>query len=332
MYLPAKQKHIDPHVHCRDWSQSYKSTITEVTQIARSQGIVAICDMPNTEPALTTRQRIESRLITADTQNCLDGYYLWGGATSDPDQLREMASIVQDNEHVVGMKMYAGKSTGDLAIVSEDAQRQVYKTLAEAGYTGVIVVHCEKEGLSNYNLWDPKAPSSWGRVKPPEAEVESVRDQIRLAREAGFRGQLHIGHTSVPESVRLVDQARKDMRISCEVTPHHLSLSVGNDMKDESGAVYKVNPPIRSAEMAQELTQMLKNGMIDWIGTDHAPHTRAEKEFDASKPAGSYASGIQTLRTYSKFLGWLVGSNGFTESQIEQLTYSNIKKALKIRE
>jgi dihydroorotase len=328
----TKQKHIDPHVHCRDWSQSYKATISGVMQIARSQGVVAICDMPNTEPALTTRSRIESRLITAEMQNCLDGYYIWGGATSDPDQLREMASVVQDNDHVVGMKMYAGKSTGDLAIVSEDSQRLVYKTLAAAGYTGVIVVHCEKESLSDYSLWNPRNPGSWGSVKPPEAEVESVRDQIRFAREAGFKGQLHIGHASVPESIRLVDQARKEMRISCEVTPHHLTLSIDSDMMDERGAVYKVNPPIRSAQTAQELTDMLKKGMVDWISTDHAPHAKDEKEFLEGKPAGSYASGIQSLRSYSRFLEGLVSRNGFTEQQIERLTYSNIKKALKIRE
>ena len=332
MDSPVKPKRIDPHVHCRDWSQSYKATITEVMQIARSQGVVAICDMPNTDPPLTTKQRIESRLITAEMQDCLEGYYIWGGATANPDQLREMASIVQDNDHVVGMKMYAGKSTGDLAIVSEDAQRQVYKALAETGYNGVIVVHCEKESLSKYDLWNPKEPSSWNRVKPPEAEVESVRDQIRFAREAGFKGQLHIGHTSVPESVRLVNEAKKDMRISCEVTPHHLSLSIGNDMKDASGTAYKVNPPIRDVQMVHELTDMLKKGMIDWIGTDHAPHAKAEKEFMEGKAAGSYASGIQTLRTYSKFLEGLESSNGFTEKQIEKLTYLNIKKALKIRE
>ncbi len=283
MNSDGKPKRIDPHVHCRDWSQSYKATISEVMSLAKSQGIVAICDMPNTEPPLTTANRVESRLITAEREKCLDGYYLWVGATSDEKQLRNAASIVQDNDHVVGIKMYAGKSTGDLAIVSEESQRLVYSTLADAGYQGVIVVHCEKESLSKYNLWNPNVPVSWSTVKPPEAEVESVRDQIRFAADAGFKGQLHIGHTSVPESVRLVDKARRHMRISCEVTPHHLLLSTDKDMQDTRATIYKVNPPIRNAAMAQELTQMLKDGMIDWIGTDHAPHSKFEKEFNASK-------------------------------------------------
>ncbi len=329
---PEKGKRIDAHVHCRDWSQSYKATISEVMRLARSQGIVAICDMPNTEPPLTNAKRIESRLKTAEMEKCLEGYYIWAGATSNPDQLREIASVVNDNPNVVGIKMYAGKSTGDLAIAFEDDQRQVYKILAECGYKGVITVHCEKESLSDYSLWDPKVPSTWNKVKPPEAEVESVRDQIAFAQDAGFRGQLNIAHISVPESVRLVDNARKSMHISCEVAPHHLTLNIDSDMKDTWGTAYKVNPPIRSAEMARELTDMLKDGLIDWIGTDHAPHSADEKEFRDGKPAGSYASGIQSLVSYSNFLESLIQRNGFTEQQIERLTYSNIKKALKIKE
>ena len=92
-------KHIDPHVHCRDWSQSYKATIKSVTELARSQGIVAIFDMPNTEPPILTKALVEKRLQTAIDENCIDGYYLYMGITSKPEQIREAVETFNSNKN-----------------------------------------------------------------------------------------------------------------------------------------------------------------------------------------------------------------------------------------
>src|SRR5271155_2706758 len=118
--------HIDPHVHCRDWDQAYKATIKSVTETARRQGVVAIIDMPNTAPPIITEELVNRRLQTAESEGCLKGYYLYIGATSDPEQLKKAAKIVETNPRVLGMKLYAGKSVGDLEISSEEGQRKVY--------------------------------------------------------------------------------------------------------------------------------------------------------------------------------------------------------------
>ncbi len=318
------EKHIDPHVHCRDWDQSYKATIKSVTEIARRQGVVAIVDMPNTQPAITTRELVEKRLSTAEKEGCLKGYYLYVGATKDPKQLAEAANIVDSNPKVLGMKLYAGKSVGDLEVTEENDQRTIYKTLAEIGYKGVVMVHCEKESLFKLDLWDPNKPYTWGIARPPQAEIESVKDQIAFAKEYGVKAHLHVCHISVPESVELVDKAKSELSISCGVTPHHIILS-SNDLRAPETVIYKVNPPIRDFELVKKMRQLLAKGKIDFIETDHAPHSREEKEYEQHKPKGSYMSGIASLNNYSEFLNWLV-MNGYGDDLVERVTYTNIKK------
>ncbi len=317
-------RHIDPHVHCRDWEQAYKATIGSVTKLARSQGIVAFVDMPNTSPPITTGELADRRIGSAREEGCLEGYYLNIGATRDPAQVRQAAGVASTNPRVVGIKMYAGKSTGDLEISDEEGQRSVYSALVEAGYEGVLALHCEDESLFDMSLWDPNRPYTWGIARPPAAEVESLRRQLALALEYNIKAHLHICHISVPEAVELVDSMRGKMRISCGATPHHLSIST-EMMQDPKGIVYKVNPPIRSAESVREMRKLLKEGRIDIIETDHAPHSRAEKEFAPGKAAASYMSGIPSMDIYSMFLEGL-RADGFTEDEIDRLTYRNVKK------
>ncbi len=316
--------HIDPHVHCRDWNQSYKATIKSVTTLARSQGVKAIFDMPNTDPQITTRELVERRIKTAQEEGCLEGYYLYIGMTAEPNQIKEAVETVKTNPRVVGIKMYAGKSVGNLAITDENIQREIYSQLSKLGYDGVLIVHCEKESLFKTNLWNPAEPSSWNLARPIKAEVASVKDQINFARETNFQGHLHITHITSPEAVDLVNNAKRYLRITCGATTHHLKLST-SDMVGKEGLMLKVNPPLRDSQTVKTLRAYLKSGKIDWIETDHAPHTEKEKLVD-------YMSGIPSLESYSRFLDELK-RDGFTEQQIKDLTYTNIKKVFtKVRD
>ena len=105
-------KHIDPHVHCRDWDQTYKATIKSTMQLAKSQGVVAIIDMPNTSPAITTEELVNKRIETAELEGCLDGYYLNISLTKNPNQIRNAVRVVDRNPKVAGMKLFACKSVG----------------------------------------------------------------------------------------------------------------------------------------------------------------------------------------------------------------------------
>ena len=313
-------KHIDPHVHCRDWEQSQKATIKSVCELARKQGIVAIFDMPNTKPPITSEELVEKRLELAKKENCLDMYFLYIGATQDPHQIEECVEVVKSNPKVVGIKMYAGKSVGDLTISEEKDQLKVYEWLSKCKYTGVLAVHCEKENLFKLELFDPDRPATWNLARPVEAEVESVKDQIKFAKRAGFKGTLHVCHVSAPQTVDVIEIARNEINITCGVTPHHLLYST-SDMKGREGLMLKVNPPLRDERTVKLLRRYLKQEKIDWIESDHAPHTRDDKML-------RYSSGIPSLNYYSEFLERLKVW-GFTEDQIKKLTYKNIKRVFK---
>lgn len=319
-----KIKCIDPHVHCRDWEEANKATIKEVCQLAKKQQVLAIFDMPNTKPPIISRKRVEERLGLAKKTGVPVDYFLYVGLTADPQQIAEAVEVIKIEPKVCGLKLYTAIS-GNLGVIDEGKQKEIYQILAHLSYEGVIAVHCEKESLFKMELWDPKKPWTWSLARPPEAEIESARDQIKFACEAGFKGNLHICHISTPEAVNLILEAKKHLKITCAVTPNHI-LYTNEEMKKELlGLFYKVNPPLRDKKRVEKLREYLKEGKIDWIETDHAPHTLEEK---LGPP---YCSGVSSLNCYRNFLSWLNKELGLSWEEIEMLTYHNIVKTFKIK-
>jgi len=318
---------IDPHVHFRDWEQSHKETIKHGLSVAERIGLSGVFDMPNTSPAITTRELIERRLEDADKVNSPVFYGLYAGLTSDPNQIKGVINAWRELfPRVVGLKMFAGHSVGSLGIVSEDEQRLVYQTLVDEGYNGVLVVHCEKESALKKELWNPENPVSHSYARPSESEVKSVQDQLVFAGQLGFKGNLHIAHVSVPTSVELIELSRwgGKTKVTCGATPHHCLLNYDLIPEFQEGLLYKVNPPIREPGYSEKILSLLKEGRIDWIETDHAPHTLAEK---LNSP---YMSGFPGLAFYPYFLDFL-RTNGFSSEQIKDLTHNNIENVFGIK-
>ena len=137
---------IDPHVHCRDWSQSYKETVKHALFVAEKVGLSGIFDMPNTSPPINSKEAIKKRLTEADKIKSSVFYGIYAGLTSDKNQIKEVVKTWKELfPKVVGLKMFAGHSVGNLGIVEEEEQKLVYQILAEKGYDGVLVIHCEKD-------------------------------------------------------------------------------------------------------------------------------------------------------------------------------------------
>ncbi len=304
---------IDPHVHCRDWEQKYKSTIKQVFEIARKQGVEAVFDMPNTKPAILAKKDVRKRMSTANEEGCPAGYYLYIGVTEEQEQIREAIDVALHHPKVVGIKMYA-----DSEIADENSQRLVFKELADANYDGVLAVHAEKKSLFRMDLWNPECPASWNLARPPEAEIASVQDMIKFAKGTGFKGKLYFVHVTNPQVVDIVQKAKQDMEVYCAVTPHHATLSTA-DMKGPDGLMLKVNSPLREQEMMRGLRRCILENKIDAIETDHAPHTKEEKM------GTPYASGIRSLLVYREFLIGL-GKDGASEELIRRMTSENILK------
>ena len=319
---------IDPHVHLRDWSQSRKETVRHGLATARKAGLDGIFEMPNTDPPLISRRIIQRRLDLADSAGVPIFHGIYAGLTPDPSQIEEMVRAHRDLfPRVVGLKMFAGKSTGNLAIVEEERQREVLRHLTRLGYSGVLAVHCEKESLMNAGLWDPEAPLSHTLARPPEAERESIRDILGFCREAGFGGTLHVCHVSVASAIELIrrEKDRSAIRVTCGVTPHHLLLSQER-LIGRAGLFLKVNPPLRSEENRRALLKSLYDGQIDWIETDHAPHTLEEKLTGGDR----CPSGMPGLPVYPLLIRWL-RQQGMEESALQRVTHKSIESTFGIR-
>jgi len=318
---------LDPHVHLRDWNQAAKETLRHGLTVAYRAGLDGVFEMPNTDPPLTTRDSLLRRIDDADAAARAAGitifHGMYAGLTAVPRQIEEMVRAVKELfPRVVGLKMFAGHSTGNMGIVETGEQALVYRTLAALGYTGVLAVHCEKENLMRPAEWDPHRPASHARVRPPAAEVASVDDQKKLATAAGFRGILHICHISTPWALDLLQGVHgpdagtvSALRYTCGLTPHHALLDVGL-MEEPNGCLVKVNPPLRPIPMPGIMLQRLIDGDIDWVETDHAPHTRKDK-------TEAYASGVPGLPFYPRFVR-LLATRGMSATRIQEVTHDAI--------
>jgi dihydroorotase len=322
-------KFVDIHVHDRGENQSEKATPRSTVDIGMREGAVALVRMPNTDPAITTIEDCKKRIRYAKEQGIKpETYYMYVGATRDPAKVESAFLAIGSIPQVVAMKLYAGKTTGDLEILEPSEQRMIFRIAKRLKFRGTIGAHAEMEKLARPNLWDPRNPASWNEAKPPRMEIEAVKTLITIAAEEGFEGHLHICHVSTPEAVELVNDAKAELRISCCVTPHHLLLSTA-DMQTPQATILRVNPPIRTPETRDRLMALLKDGKINGIESDYAPHRPTEQLFDPQKQQEKYVSGIRYFfENSSSVLTYLRTEHGFTRERLKQLTFYNPLKIL----
>lgn len=289
---------IDVHVHLRDWGQKAKETVEHGIRVASLCGIRHLSDMPNTSPALVDSQTVLDRLALASgaSRRHRVSYSVNMGLTADPDQIAQAVSTYNELfPKVLSLKMFAGHSTGNMGLVALDEQRTVFQTLSRLDYRGVLMIHCEKERLIRSGLYRPGQFETHSDARPAESEVESIRDMITLAKETAFKGKVHICHISTKAGLGIVVKAREEgVDISCGATAHHNLLT----RKDASNHDWylKMNPPLRSEEDRTAIYNGLVNGQIDFVKSDHAPHTLEDKEKGASGIPGFAGSLILLKR------------------------------------
>lgn len=311
---------IDPHVHFK----GNKESILEGISLAKDQGIDMVFDMPNiyNHPIINIKGiRDKFKLIPKKLRK---HYRVGIIATSNKDQL-EVAVKAVLQKRAVGIKMFAGlfEIPNNLGISSTYVQKEVYKNLVDLKYKNALVVACEKKMFIS-NIFKPELPYSHCLARPKIAEIEAIKDQIRLALETGFEGILHICHVSCSESVYLIKEARNDLRITCSVTPHHIIWDDSKLLKD-NGLLYKTNPPLRSKEDVSNLRECLRKGLIDFIESDHNPYSIGEKLHT------KYLSGYPSLYLYKDFVKkYLPFKLGLDYNQINKLTFKNIIKTFNI--
>lgn len=259
---------IDLHVHLREPGYEYKETIATGSKAAARGGYTTICPMPNTNPATDSRKMIEFILDKAKAEALV--HILPVGAVTIGQQGKELADIAGMAEAGAKAISEDGKSVMNTALYLEG--------MREARKAGIpVFAHCEDKDLVRKGVINEGLKSRELNIPGISNAVEDViaaRD-ILLAKDSGVK--LHLCHCSTKDSVTFIKYAKAaGLPVTGEVCPHHFTMSDEEIPGDDAN--YKMNPPLRSREDVQALKEGLKNNIMDVIATDHAPHSKEEKD------------------------------------------------------
>ncbi|HTV47880.1 MAG TPA: dihydroorotase [Phycisphaerae bacterium] len=263
---------IDMHVHLREPGQEHKETIATGAAAAVAGGFTTICCMPNTSPAIDNDTQIEF-VLTQAARAGLCNVLPMGAITKDREgkELSEMMLM-----HEAGAIGFTddGVSVGEASVMHKALQ---YVKM----FDGLISQHCEEPTLSggSMNAGTTALRLGLGGIAGVSEELIIARDLLLNRR---INARYHVQHISTAGAVELVRQAKKSgHHVTAEVTPHHLLLT--DESCDGYDTNFKMNPPLRSRADVQACLEGIADGTIDALATDHAPHTREEKEVEFDK-------------------------------------------------
>lgn len=273
---------IDSQVHFREPGAPQKEDLESGSRGAVLGGVTAFFDMPNTKPATSSAEALADKLDRARGRAWCDHAFFVGATADNAADLGALERL----PGCAGVKVFMGSSTGDLLVSEDDALLDVLRH-----GTRRVAVHCEDEA----RLIERKGLVEGGEVSQHPVWRDAVTARraterlLSLARRAGRR--VHVLHVTTAEEMRIL-AAHKDIA-TVEATPQHLTLAAPDCYRD-LGALAQMNPPIREAAHRDGLWWGIAAGVVDVIGSDHAPHTRDEK----AKPypqSPSGMTGVQTL-------------------------------------
>lgn len=274
---------VDLHVHFREPGFEYKETIKTGSMAAAHGGVTTVFPMPNTKPVIDSVDMYDKVQTIIDRDAVVN--------------VHQVASVTLRQQGETPVDVAALKKAGCIAI-SEDGKSvmnsQVYREAmkAAAAEDVLVMAHCEDKNLVNGGALNEGVASRRYHVNGITNAVEDVivaRD-ILLSKETGCR--LHLCHCSTADSVKLIKAAKDEgLKVTGEVCPHHFMLCDEDIIEDN--ADYKMNPPLRSRADMEAVREGLRNGTMDVISTDHAPHSAEEK----AKPIGAAPFGITGIET-----------------------------------
>lgn len=254
---------IDPQVHFREPGAPQKEDLGSGSRAAVSGGVTSFLEMPNTSPPTTTQAALDDKLARA-ARKSMANYGFFIGATADNlDALNAVSPVC-------GIKIFMGASTGDLLVDDPADLERIF-----ANGRRLIAVHAESEQRiqARRRLYTGHTePATHSEIRDNQCALAA--SQLALELSSRYRRRLHILHLSTHEEVELL-RGDKPPWVTTEVIPNHLFLNT----KDYAtlGTLVQMNPPLRRPEDNAALWQALRDGVVDFVATDHAPHTLEEK-------------------------------------------------------
>lgn len=284
---------IDLHVHLRDPGQEYKETLATGGKAAVKGGVTTICAMPNTCPPIDDKEKYLDVQRRAEEES--PAHVLQLGAVTKGQKGEELADI-----EGMARAGCVGISEDGKSVMNASLYRRGMKAAKECGMT--VFAHCEDMQMVEGGVMNADENAGRLGMKGITNSVEDVivaRD-ILLAKETGVK--LHLCHCSTADSVKMVEQAKKEgLPVTAEVCPHHFILT-SDDIPGDDGN-YKMNPPLRRRADVEELRRGLKEGIMDVIATDHAPHGEEEKNQSMERaPFGIVGLETSAALTYTELV------------------------------
>ena len=273
---------IDPHVHFRDPGNPEKEDLESGSRAAAAGGITSFLDMPNTSPNATNRLALEAKMALAAKKSVTHHGFFIGATTNNVSDLQS----VQGMDGVCGIKIFMGSSTGDLLVHEQKHLEQIF-----ANTGGIIATHAEDEIRLQSRIAEFKHRrdiAAHAECRDIECALIATKRAAALAKDHTHR--LHIVHLTSGKEADWLASNKGDL-ITTEVCTQHLTFD--QDDVEQLGVRALMNPPIRYTEDKEKLWSRLKDGTIDCIVTDHAPHTLQAKSVGFPKaPAGM--PGVET--------------------------------------
>lgn len=270
---------IDPQVHFREPGLEHKEDLFTASCACAKGGVTSFLEMPNTRPLTTNQQTLDDKLQRASSK-CLVNYGFFIGATAEnlPDLLTAKPTS--------GIKIFMGSMHGQLLVDQEAALEAIF-----AQGDRLIAVHAEDQARINQRRQEFAGihdPAIHSQIQDNQAALLATKLALKLSKK--YQRRLHILHMSTADEADLLRQDKPSW-VTAEVTPQHLVLNT--DAYEKIGTLAQMNPPLRLPHDNQVLWQALRDGVIDFIATDHAPHTLAEKAQEyPNSPSGM--PGVET--------------------------------------
>ena len=273
---------IDTQVHFREPGSTDREDLESGSRAAVLGGITSVFEMPNTNPPTSNLAEFEKKLnLAKDRMHCNYAFYF--GATPDNvDQLSKLKNL----KGCCGVKLFAGSSTGKLLVAKEE---DIEKVISNSDR--VVSIHSEDEEILNLRKKFIKEGNvhSHPEWRNTECAMSSTRRVVKIAER--YNKRIHVLHITTREEVDFLAMHKKN--VTFEITPQHLTL-YAPDCYDKLGTFAQMNPPIRKKEHYDRLWTAVKNSIVDVLGSDHAPHSKEDKE---KKYPGSPSGmpGVQTI-------------------------------------
>ncbi|HPD65602.1 MAG TPA: dihydroorotase [Bacteroidia bacterium] len=314
---------IDVHVHFREPGLTHKADIFSESHAAVAGGVTSFIDMPNTQPKTLSIPLLKQKFSLASVSSRAN-YSFYLGASND--NLEEMKKAKENG--APGIKVFLGASTGNMLVDNESMIEKIFTEVP-----GIITVHAENEDIIQKNLKSYKQKyssaipfSAHADIRSAQACFEASQYAIRLALKYGTR--LHLAHVSTLDELQLLDHQTDVAKkaITSETTVHHLLYDT-SDYELFQGKI-KCNPSIKGKEHKTALLKGLKDGVLDMIATDHAPHTLDEKML----PYPDCPSGIPFIQFSLPGLLEFYRKGIFTLPEIVRFTSHHPALAFKIKD